>query len=265
MIYDRENIQISELCPIQFTEPREYEFYNMQQEYVGKIKNFGFDLQILISEAVYNSGLELYAYLTDENDEILNSKILTFIELSTGYYYANVNLDASFFSGINNKLCRFKLIDNESETLADSVWYLINPIYTKDLKKIKCFHNENDWNTIFIDGETNYNFWIDVECGFIPRDGRDEQETDDFIEQDMLNDTVYGDGYKVDPLTIGGSMGVPNWLRNKLFRYFLCDNVTIDNEEVKRINGAKIEKIEDCENGLATYKIDLQTTNNYLQ
>ena len=26
-----------------------------------------------------------------------------------------------------------------------------------------------------------------------------------------------------------------------------------------------MEKVEDCENGLATYKLDLQPTNNYLQ
>ena len=40
-----------------------------------------------------------------------------------------------------------------------------------------------------------------------------------------------------------------------------------DNEQVeyKRVSGAKLEKIEDTKNGLATYKIDLQTLNNYLQ
>jgi hypothetical protein len=40
-----------------------------------------------------------------------------------------------------------------------------------------------------------------------------------------------------------------------------------DNEQVeyKRVSGSKLEKIEDTKNGLATYKIDLQTLNNYLQ
>ena len=48
-------------------------------------------------------------------------------------------------------------------------------------------------------------------------------------------------------------------------RASLCDDFQVDGVGYKRISGAKMEKVEDCENGLATYKLDLQPTNNYLQ
>ena len=56
MIYDRTNIQISELCPLQFTEPRSTDFYPAANEYCGKISGSS-DLvvQVLISETLYNS------------------------------------------------------------------------------------------------------------------------------------------------------------------------------------------------------------------
>ena len=74
---------------------------------------------------------------------------------------------------------------------------------------------------------------------------------------------------------------MPNWLRKKFSRISLLDSVKFKqmvnhsrnlvannhNEQVeyKRVSGAKLEKIEDTKNGLATYRIDLQTPNNYLQ
>jgi hypothetical protein len=60
-------------------------------------------------------------------------------------------------------------------------------------------------------------------------------------------------------------MGVPNWLAYKIMSATLCDNFKIDGVEYKRIEGSAFEKIEDTENGLATYRVDLQTENNYLQ
>lgn len=266
MIHSPNSVQIAELCPIQFTEPREYDIYNMQQEYVGKIKNFGFDLQILISKALYDNLEYIDVQLVDEADNMIAQKNMTMIELLAGvYYYATVNLDSAFFAGIDNALCRFKIFDDSSEVLADSIWYLINPDYDADLKKVQYSNLDNNWNTVFVDGATTYDFWLDVECGAIPKDSRDEQETEDFLEQDLVNDTVYGDEYEVVPFTFGSSMGIPNWLRKKISRATLCDTFKIDGLEYKRTQGAKMEKIEDTENGLATYKMDLQTPNNYLQ
>lgn len=261
MINRPNNIRVSSLCPIQFTEPSEYSFYGMQQEYIGKIVAGGFHLQILISSQLYESPIALSLNVISEEGETLKTYAFTKHELSAGYYYAVVKVDA--LSAIQNRLVYFDI--RWDGVQASSIWYLINPSYTKDLKRIKYSHSDNDWNTVFSQGATAYDFWLDVEAGFIPKNSRDEQDTEDFIEQNLVNETVYGDLYEVVPLTIGDSMGIPNWLRVKLSRASLCDTLLVDGIEYKRISGAKMEKIEDCENGLATYVIDLQLLNDYLQ
>lgn len=399
MIYDRTNIQISELCPLQFTEPRSTDFYPAANEYCGKISGSS-DLvvQVLISEDVLN-GDSLFLRLSDIND---NEKLLvsfTKTSLSTGFYYANVTVSSTQLLSVGKDFFGyFEVVDVVNEIVyADSVWYKINPTFQNDLQEIEYTHEENDYNTIFKHGSNTYKFKIWVEGGFIPKDERDEQEVEDFIQQDMVNETVYGDEYVVEPFTLGDNIsGVPNWLRKKFSRISLLDsvkykqmvnpsrnlvpnsliNVTsgdygfahrfvnlkkgetytlsangnsagaavgakllvsiyeagvtglvelfIDNDadttvnytfvcpntttytiasyyypggysgdvtvnwyqveegniatdyeplennnneqiEYKRVSGAKLEKIEDTKNGLATYRIDLQTPNNYLQ
>jgi len=400
MIYDRTNIQISELCPLQFTEPRSTDFYPAANEYCGKISGSS-DLvvQVLISETLYNSDVN-YIRIIDINGNIKLDKQLIISTLSLGYYYANVTITSAEFTALGKDFIGyFEIHDYETQTkLADSVWYTINPTFQNDLQEIEYTHEENDYNTVFKHGANTYKFKIWVEGGFIPKDERDEQEVEDFIQQDMVNETVYGDEYVVEPFTLGDNIsGVPNWLRKKFSRISLLDSVKFkqmvnpsrnlvanslinetsgaygfgvrtvelvagktytlsangnsagaaagaellvqisnssiplydsltinrsinktesliiqapkdgtyeiishyyplgapegtvtvnwyqveegniateyeplennDNEQVeyKRVSGAKLEKIEDTKNGLATYKIDLQTLNNYLQ
>lgn len=401
MIYDRTNIQISELCPLQFTEPRSTDFYPAANEYCGKISGSS-DLvvQVLISAKLEISDINAIRII-DINGNIKLDKIFIVSTLSLGYYYAYVTITSAEFTALGKDFIGyFEIHDYETQTkLADSVWYKINPTFQNDLQEIEYTHEENDYNTIFKHGANTYKFKIWVEGGFIPKDERDEQEVEDFIQQDMVNETVYGDEYVVEPFTLGDSvLGVPNWLRKKFSRITLLDNVkykqmvnpsrnlvsnslinetsgaygfglrTVDlkkgetytfsangnsavaavgaklrvyvlkltgtyfesfleissnaditesvtfdapetskytivsyyypngapagtvtvnwyqlehgnvatdyeplennnNEQIeyKRVSGAKLEKIEDTKNGLATYKIDLQTPNNYLQ
>ena len=110
-----------------------------------------------------------------------------------------------------------------------------------------------------------YNYSIFVECGFVPRDFRGEQETEDFLDQTLTNETIYGNHYEIHPLTIGDNGGIPNWLAYKMMSATLCDTFNLDTVEYERVNGSNFEKVEDTENGLAIYKVDLQTENNYLQ
>ena len=401
MIYDRTNIQISELCPLQFTEPRSTNFYPAANEYCGKISGSS-DLvvQVLISAEVYDDG-DLQIHIYDKNNNKILEKLFIWQALSTGYYYyANVNITSSELKTLGNDFIGYFSVFNYATqaTLADSVWYTINPTFQNDLQEIEYTHEENDYNTVFKHGANTYKFKIWVEGGFIPKDERDEQEVEDFIQQDMVNETVYGDEYVVEPFTLGDNIsGVPNWLRKKFSRISLLDSVKFkqmvnpsrnlvanslinetsgaesfaarsiilkkgetykfsvngnsagaaigakllvyidiadvarvvtifidndanvtetatfeapqdgtyeirssyyptgapagtvtvnwyqveegsiatsyeplennDNEQIeyKRVSGAKLEKIEDTKNGLATYKIDLQTLNNYLQ
>lgn len=108
-------------------------------------------------------------------------------------------------------------------------------------------------------------FQLSVECGFTPQDNRTEQEIEDFMEQNMTNEVVYGDTYLVQGLTIGSGMGIPNWLRHKIDMASLLDTFEVNGEHYTRVQGSKMEQIEPTKYGLGIYKLDLQTETNYLQ
>ena len=255
MILDRTNIVVPELCPIQFTEPSELTFYPDQQRYLPKVIG-GTRIQIFISETWYDSTDTIWCELIDVNDNVIASVDAVKAELSAGYWYATFT-----FSNITDSELAYFSIKRNGIEAAYSVWYQLNPEYDSDIKRIEYNHSENDYNYIF--DATNY--FIDVECGFKPEDIRIEEEAEDFLEQDMVNETVYGDQYEVLPLTIGDNLGVPAWMAVKVARALKCDTVIIDGTEYKRTTGAKIEKGEMTYNGLNSYKIDLQKTNNYIQ
>jgi len=150
MIYDRDNIQISELCPIQFKEPREVLFYQEQNKYVGKICNAPILFQILISEHIFlNETLSICMYNID--DEKIYSAIMNKYQLSNGIYYATCELNPIV---LNNECACFKIESSTNSILADSLWYLMNPTFQSDIKRIQYTHSENDWNTIFVESST---------------------------------------------------------------------------------------------------------------
>ena len=123
-----------------------------------------------------------------------------------------------------------------------------------------------DTSYLFGDTFTRTNeFYFDIECGFIPSDSRIEQEIEDFIDQELSNELVYGDEYEVMPLTIGTGTGISNWMRNKFSRASICDTFEVESTQYKRAQGAKMEKVEETSKGLGVYKIDLQKTKNYIQ
>ena len=254
MILDQ-HIQVSELCPIQFREPTSIGDYPRQYQYVPKILD-EIRVQFLISEDIFRNQ-SVAINVRTETGYAVKSFTCSKQELSVGYYYSNAWLN---LSDIQDEDVYFEIYTNQ--VVAKSVWYYVNPRQRKHLRKISYQHYPNDWNMIF---DKDYFFFF-VEGGLIPIDSRIEQETEDFIEQDMTNETVYGDSYEVQPFTFGVvGEGIPNYLRNKINRALLCDNFQVDGVDYIRTNGSKLEKTDDVENGLAIYKIDLQTIKNYLQ
>ena len=370
MIWNKELIQIPTLCPIQFTEPREYTFFPEQGEYVPVIRTEGSLIQILIDQTIYVNTETIRLICYDINGNILNTQFFARYQLLSGVFVAEL----IFSNLVNaNTFCYFE-IKQGNLLLADSLYYKLLPSYTKDLKVIKAKHSSNDFSVqfkpeinllympltiegnamfetveVFIDEDKisvrfngiaeiyipdTFTMWFldednntlhikdiykagtgtiytfefntsdlsghkvhlvcmtgdntvifsntneytfdtkihadstliyDIECGFKPMDVRTEQQAEDYLEQNMTNEMVYGDIYEVKPLTIGDTKGIPTWRYVQMHRIFMCDNVTIDGEIHDRIEGAKMEKVEDTENGLAVYKIDLQTDINYLQ
>ena len=151
----------------------------------------------------------------------------------------------------------------------------LNAVFTTGIDRNVFFKIAGEDGTISDEGffvyigtanfEKTFYFSLFVECGFVPRDFRGEQETEDFLDQTLTNETVYGNHYEIHPLTIGDNGGIPNWLAYKVMSATLCDTFQIDGVDYERVNGSKFEKVEDTENGLAIYKVDLQTENTYLQ
>jgi len=256
-------IKVADLCTLQFREPLEYGMYPEQTEmYIPKITEQELKVQVLVAPSVVVNG-NLYIQIIKENGVVVLEKTFAISTLLLGtYYYATVTFTANEIAAIaENTICYFSILDVGTE-IASSVWYEINPVYKGDLKKITYGHGENDYNVIFLTGTE---FSLTVEAGFVPIDSRDEQDTEDFIEQNMTNQTVYGDEYEVVGLTLGDGNGIPNWLRKKISRASLLDTFKVDGTEYVRVQGSKMEKVTDTYKGLAVYKIDLQTTINYLQ
>lgn len=260
---DDNNIQVADLCVLQFREPLEYEMYPEQVDmYCPKIWNQELKVQVLTNQTI-DTADNLYLVIYNDKGYKLGSKKFAIDLVSTGIYQANATFSKNDIAAITeNSTVYFSIEKNDASVVyATSVWYIINPAYTDDLKQITYAHGTNDWNVQFSTSE----FTITVEAGFKPTDSRDEQDTEDFVEQNMVNETIFGDEYEVIGLTFGDKTGIPNWLRKKISRASLCDTFKVDGVEYSRIQGAKVEKIDDTYHGLATYKLDIQTIKNYLQ
>lgn len=265
---DDNNIQVAELCTLQFREPREYVMYPEQADmYCPKIGITKLiRVQVLVSEAIATAD-ELYLRAYTDKGYLVASleKQFTIAEtaVDSGFFYADAILEVADLADVDEDTIAYFSIENldKSTIYASSLWYKINPLYTGDLKYIDYAHGSNDWNVQF--NSNTFRIW--VECGYVPIDSRDEQETEDFVQQNMVNELTYGDEYEVIGLTFGGVEGIPNWLRKKISRASLCDTFEVNDEPITRIQGAKMEKVADTYSGLAIYKLDVQTTNNYLQ
>ena len=258
-----DKIQVAKLCTLQFAEPIELDMYPEQYDYyIPKIWNQFLKVQVFISEDLYESNnLWLRAY--DENGVIVYfSKFEVFeTAVGSGIYYANVTAPKCAIEAIKQDTIAYFCVEDGNEKLATSLWYVLNPSYSGDLKNITFTHGENDYG-VFFNGDE---FVITVECGFVPNEYRIEQEQSDFMQQNMVNETVYGDSYEVKTLTIGSGLGIPNWLASKVGYASILDSFVIGEVEHVRVSGAKLESVEKTKQGLGMYNLDLQEVQNYMQ
>lgn len=266
MILQPSHILVPDLCPIFFGEGLEVVLYPEQEDYLPKIISETKAIAFLSQEIKDADDLKLKIY--DCNDNLIETIDATIKTLSGSYYYTIVDIDIQSINEIGQDEVVYFTFESESleMILAHSSYYLCNPIYQNDIKKISYFNSENDWNMIFIENDlTEHLFTFDIECGFIPKDTRIESVTEDYQDQLLVNNLMYGDEYTVYPLTIGDSNGIPVWQRDLIARASLCETFLIDEKQYVRAEGAKIEKVEDFNDSLATYKIDLQEKTNYIQ
>lgn len=264
MIYEKDHIFFPDLCPIYFGEPNDIDFYPYQEEYLPKLVS---DTKLIafFSGDVYTAAdLKLKIYSIDDVE--LHSEGVTIVNVSDTYYYAIISLAPQTLIDSEDVVAYFTFESVSMDMVfARSTYYMFNPSYTGDIKKISFTNDDNDYNMIFVEGETTHEYVIDVECGFIPKDVRNEQVVEEFVSQDLINNVIYGDEYTVYPLTIGDSLGVPSWLAIMISKATLCETFKVNDKEYERVEGAKLEKVEDIYEGLAVYKIDLQSIIRHMQ
>ena len=152
MIYD-DRIQIPVLCPIYFGNGRFSHFYNSEQEYVGKI--------ISNTSVFFWCSADFYADMHDGDDKCFlqvvdeDNKVLYSYPIERGVIQGKEEVDIYFYGKVDipyytdQTFCaRFKIVLN-SEVVADSWLYEINPYYDKDIKVIEYSHFENDYDMLF--------------------------------------------------------------------------------------------------------------------
>jgi len=264
MIYEKDHIFFPDLSPIYFGEDFDLEFYPYQKEYIPKLVSDTKFIAFFSADVVAADDLKFKIYSCEDVE--MYSADVTITNLSDTYYYAiwtllpqTVITEQDFVGYMTFES------DTMAVTFARSVYYMFNPSYTGDIKKLSYTNDDNDFNMIFVEGETTHEYVIDVECGFIPKDIRNEQLVEEFVSQDLVNNVIYGDEYTVYPLTIGDSLGVPSWLASLISKATLCDTFEVNDKGYERVEGAKIEKVEDTYNGLAVYKLDLQPNISNMQ
>jgi len=150
------DIAFSELCPIEFTQPKELNFYPEQGEFIGSISNNTF-FQCRISQSLYNAPSALnnnepcsLKVVMRNLDEVLNTFYLSRSKLTrvdagaNNHYYATCWILPSAYVGK-----AYFEVWNVDELLAESLVYNINPDYDECLKTIQYSHKKNDFETIF--------------------------------------------------------------------------------------------------------------------
>jgi hypothetical protein len=152
-----------------------------------------------------------------------------------------------------------------STKIADSVVYERNPSYTSDLKTISFSSSVNDFGVIFNNSTYDPTFKLYVECGFIPNGFKTKSNKEDFTDQNMDNSVIFAMPYETETLTLGDSLGIPNWLVRKLNYVFMLENILIDAVKYVPTPEANIELVENTYNGLGIYSIELQKTNTFFQ
>lgn len=261
MITELTHIQIPVLCPINFSEPTELVFYPNQENYIPKMKSGSQPFQIRISQTYYDDAVNaITLQMLDINGNVGSPITLTKATLSTGFYYAYCNFNV----GSDTGYIQFELYHGATK-LADSLVYERNPTYTSDLKTITFGSTVNELGVTFNNSSYDPVFQLYVECGFMPDGFKVKSNKEDFVDQNMDNSVIFAMPYETEMLTIGDSLGIPNWLARKLNYVFMLETVKIDSIQYTPAPETNLEMVESTYKGLGVYSIELQKINTFYQ
>lgn len=107
-------------------------------------------------------------------------------------------------------------------------------------------------------------FMFRVEAVFLGAGWLPQVEAETFRDQNNRMHLLSAFPYKTKTLTIGGGVGVPAWVANKLNQIFSCSFVAIDGEEYVRGDGAIPEpNASDVYSPLTVYTMTVEPVNHY--
>ncbi len=120
--------------------------------------------------------------------------------------------------------------------------FISEPIWVRETHKntilIHYTHHEDAFNILF--KRLSINFYHRVDSDFMKL----EPAADDvvFTDQDDNMRRLYSNPFRIWKLNLGGSVGIPEWLLDKLNRAFSCSTFTIDRKRFVKHENAKIEQ-----------------------
>lgn len=115
----------------------------------------------------------------------------------------------------------------------------------------------NSVNKNYIFNQYTTNLTLNVEGGVLPQDIEIGSNDIIFTSQIQQPKTLSSYPVKVEKFTFGTSVGLPNWLGEKINNVFGLSSVYIDRQKYSKFEGAKIEKNDIANTAFAVYKLQL--------
>lgn len=174
------------------------------------------------------SGLDIRHYNLDTGESI--PVVSTQIEQTDSHTFYNATIDTSA-SGCYG--VAFELTDSEGNVtvVKESVFQVLAGYPTEDEDQLMLFRYNNDEqkdNTIFAS-----DFHFRCEATFFPQNETYEVEDNNFRDQAFDLSKLSAEASTTRGLTVGGKLGVPTWVAEKLSKIFSCTEVylgEVDNE-----------------------------------
>ena len=129
--------------------------------------------------------------------------------------------------------------DQDGEKIKDANFCVCTEL--PDTILLEYTNRKNVYETIF-DGIDRFLFR--VEGAFLPQEISFENNTEEFRDQRYVSKILSSTAFEKKTLTLGGGMGVPNWVARKINLIFSLSSVHVEGNPMVRSDGGAVELTE---------------------
>ena len=129
--------------------------------------------------------------------------------------------------------------DQDGEKIKDANFCVCTEL--PDTILLEYTNRKNVYETIF-DGIDRFLFR--VEGAFLPQEISFENNTEEFRDQRYVSKILSSTAFEKKTLTLGGGMGVPNWVARKINLIFSLSSVHVEGSPMVRSDGGSVELTE---------------------